>query len=142
MFFFSLNKVNIIVFFLLNHFVICENCFSFKLRLLNVRFVSNFFLIIFADWNVNYGHEPPSAEPVFTYSEMKFITIITSFCFVFLQNSQEILLDLFKQFSDFITHSLGNNFVLPSSFVAQIWLLHSDVQFVLHPFVSCCASPK
>lgn len=52
------------------------------------------------------------------------------------------LLDLFKQFSDFITHSLGNTLVLPSSFVAHIWLFHSELQLVLQPFVSCWASLK
>lgn len=33
---------------------------------------------------------------------------------------KEHLLDLFKQFLDLMTHSLGNSSVLPSSFVAHI----------------------
>lgn len=48
------------------------------------------------------------------------------------------LLDFFKQFSDFMTHSLGNVFDSPLSFIAHIGL-YSDVQLVLQPFVSCCA---
>lgn len=99
-----------------------------------------------------YGHEPPSAGPVSTYSAMistqwyifkwsnktKNYNILANCNYSILFN----LLDLFKQFSDFMTHSLGKILVLPSSFVAHIWVVHSELQLKLHPFVSCSASLK
>lgn len=56
----------------------------------------------------------------------------------YLQWIQSHLLDFFKQFSDFITHSLGKVFDSPLSFIAHMGL-YSAVQLVLQPFVSCCA---